>query len=81
MKPSNIAVNEDCELKVSCFFRMFIIHFGFEVSSCHKKIFWHITTSMIKIEQQENIDAITQSIFLIVTHQEKMLTHFCALLR
>lgn len=28
LKPSNIAVNEDCELKVSCFFCMFIIHVG-----------------------------------------------------
>ena len=76
LKPSNIAVNEDCELKVSCFFCMYIIPVGFEVSSCHKKIFWHITTSMIKIEQQENIDAITQSIFLIVTHPEKDVDSF-----
>lgn len=57
---------------------MFIIHVGFEVSSCHKKIFWYITTSMIKIEQQENIDA---SIFLIVTHQEKDVDAFLCIVK
>ena len=36
---------------------------------------------MIKIEQQENIDAITQSIFLIVTHQEKDVDLFLCIVK
>lgn len=60
---------------------MYIVPVGFGVSSCHKKIFWHITTSMIKIEQQENIDAITQSIFLIATHPEKDVDSFLCIVK
>lgn len=36
---------------------------------------------MIKIEQQENIDAITQSIFLIVTHPEKDVDSFLCIVK
>ena len=36
---------------------------------------------MIKIEQQKNIDAITQSIFLIVTHPEKDVDSFLCIVK
>ena len=36
---------------------------------------------MTEIEQQENIDAITQSIFLIVTHQEKGVDSFLCIVK